>query len=509
MSALGAAVGKGISAVGGPQVAALVVVGGLIVGALGGGFIVGGLQGQQATTTGGLAIYPCPDSGPALATVGSGQKFLVTGKTADSSWVRIYYPLPDRTEAWVTSGPLQINGSLDAIPVVPCAPVIAGPGPAGQPGSSLTALEDNSPSPATPSLGPSAPPSTPPPNGAPVLARLASTSNTIAGGPQRYCTTTARSITVSVRVTDAEPIGSVVLSYRRPGLSGYATKPMTRRGGANTWQATLRTDTDGIDTAGDLRYFVSATDSNASPRTGRLPADGARSITVAGCANQGPTFASLRAAPGSVFTNLQACAGNATTTTVSAAATDVDGVSGMTLHYHLPGDPTDHQAPMAKAGGAWTARVNANATNPNARGTAAYSVTGRDALGKTSRSGTRSFKVTRCNFPAVLHYSDSTGAACPVSTISLYFFASDRDGLAASGATVFYTYVRANGKQRTLSVKPYSADQDTKGTWSLIFHIPVTNDFGSNGAMTAYLKTTDRYGGTGRMSTPNSFGQGC
>ena len=76
MSALGAAVGKGIGAVGGPQVAAVVVAVGLVVGALGGGLIAGG-QGQQATTRGGLAIYPCPDSGPALATVGSGQKFLV------------------------------------------------------------------------------------------------------------------------------------------------------------------------------------------------------------------------------------------------------------------------------------------------------------------------------------------------------------------------------------------------------------------------------------------------
>ena len=374
MSALGAAVGKGIGAVGGPQVAALVVAGGLIVGALGGGFIAGG-QGQQATTKGGLAIYPCPDSGPALATVGSGQKFLVTGKNADASWVRIYYPLPDRTEAWVTSGPLQIAGSIDSLPVVPCSPVVAGAGPAGQPGASLTAIEDNSPSPAPPSSGPSSPP-TPPPNGAPVLARLAAAPGTIAGGPQRYCANTARAVTVSVRVTDAQPIASVVLSYRRPGLSGYATKPMNRGGGASTWQATLRTDTDGIDTAGDLRFFVSATDSAPSPRTARLPADGAGTITVAGCVNKGPTFASIKASPGTVFTNLRACAGNAPVTTVSASATDVDGVNAMTLHYHLPGDPADHQAAMTKSGGSWKATVTPNATNPNARGSATFSVVG-------------------------------------------------------------------------------------------------------------------------------------
>ena len=412
MSALGAALGRGIGAVGGPQVAALVVAGGLVVGALGGGFFAGG-QGPQGTTRGGLAIYPCPDSGPALATVGSGQKFLVTGKNADASWVRIYYPLPGRTEAWVTSGPLQIAGSMDSIPVVPCSPVVAGAGPEGQPGASLTAIEDNSPSPAAPSSGPSSPPPTPPPNGAPVLARLAAAPGTIAGGPQRYCATTARAVTVSVRVTDAQPIASVVLSYRRPGLSGYATKPMARGGGANTWQATLRTDTDGIDTAGDLRFFVSATDSAAKPLTARLPANAAGTITVAGCANKGPTFASLKASPGTVFTNLGACANNRPATTVSASATDVDGVSAMTLHYHLPGDPADHQAAMTKSGGSWKATVSPNATNPNARGSASFSVVARDATGKTARSSTRSFKVTRCNYPAVLQFSDSSGAACP------------------------------------------------------------------------------------------------
>ena len=87
---------------------------------------------------------------------------------------------------------------------------------------------------------------------------------------------------MSVRVTDTERIASVVLSYRRPGSSGYATRPMARGGGADTWQATLRTDTDGIDTAGDLRFFVTATDANPKPRSARLPADGSRSITVNG-----------------------------------------------------------------------------------------------------------------------------------------------------------------------------------------------------------------------------------
>ena len=153
---IGAGIGKAVGSLGGPQVVAIVAAGGLVAGAIGGG-ILGGGSGKPATSSASLAIYPCPDSGPALATVGSGQKFLVTGKNIDASWVRIYYPLPGRTEAWVTSGPLKVDGSLNDVPVVPCAPVEAGPGASVEPGSSLTAIEDNSPSP-TPTSAPTATP---------------------------------------------------------------------------------------------------------------------------------------------------------------------------------------------------------------------------------------------------------------------------------------------------------------------------------------------------------------
>src|SRR4029079_9612471 len=186
VSAFGAGIGRAVASLGGPQVAAIVVAGGLVAGAIGGG-IFGGGSGTNATSPASLAIYPCPDSGPALASVGSGQKFLFTGKSDDASWVRIYYPLPGRTEAWVTSGPLKVDGSLNDVPVVPCSPVEAGPGAPGGPGASLTAIENNSPSPAAPS--PSAGP-TASPDGGPTLARL-TTGPSIAGGPQRYCSSAA------------------------------------------------------------------------------------------------------------------------------------------------------------------------------------------------------------------------------------------------------------------------------------------------------------------------------
>src|SRR5262249_7254013 len=152
------------------------------------------------------------------------------------SWVRIYWPLPDRGEAWIKSAPLQYQGSLDSVPVVTCAPVVA-PLAIVAPSESDTPTEDNSPSP-----GPTAStsPTQTPRNGGPTLARLAASPGTIAGGPQRYCQNTARTATFTVNATDADTVKSVVLSYREPGANAFATKPMTRILG-NTWQAALGT----------------------------------------------------------------------------------------------------------------------------------------------------------------------------------------------------------------------------------------------------------------------------
>ena len=200
-----------------------------------------------------------------------------------------------------------------------CSPVVAALAASVEPSSSLTAIQDNSPSP-----GPT--PAHVARNTAPALAKLTAAPTTIAGGPQRYCANAARAVTFSVRATDADTVANVVLSYREPGASGFATKPMTKAPGGDTWQATLRTDTDAISGSGALRYFVTATDANAAPLTARLPGSGSGSIAVADCTNSGPTLASLKASPGTVHTNPGACQSGATTTTVSVNATDVDTV---------------------------------------------------------------------------------------------------------------------------------------------------------------------------------------
>ena len=320
VSAFGAGIGKAVGSLGGPQVVAIVAAGGLVAGAIGGGILGGGGSGKPATSSASLAIYPCPDSGPALATVGSGQKFLVTGKNGDASWVRIYYPLPGRTEAWVTSGPLKVDGSLNDVPVVPCSPVEAGPGASVEPGSSLTAIEDNSPSPAPASAPPSSGP-TPRPAG-PGLANLAVSPGQIAGGPARYCPNAARAVTFSVHLSNAGANPSVTLSFREPGAADFAKKAMTK-GGGDTWQATLATDANAISGNGDLKYFVTASGGD------RVPAIGTRAIAVVDCANDGADARVRQGEPGDrVHQPSGLPAINTPVTRPSRlTATDVDGVT--------------------------------------------------------------------------------------------------------------------------------------------------------------------------------------
>ena len=145
MSALGATVGRATGALGGPAVTTVIVVAGVAAGVLGGGlFASGGLGGgASASASGQLAVYPCPETGPVLAMITGGQQMLATGRTEDSTWLRIHYPAPGRTEAWVEAGPLQVDGSVAALPVAECEPELVVAPPSLEPTESFTAIQGN------------------------------------------------------------------------------------------------------------------------------------------------------------------------------------------------------------------------------------------------------------------------------------------------------------------------------------------------------------------------------
>ena len=123
MSLLGTWLAKFAGAMGGAPAAGAIVVGGLIVGIIvGAGTGGGALGGSPAPSVALSEIYPCPNMGPPLLTVKSGQHVHVTGKTADGTWLRIHYGSAGRAEAWIPASAYQVLGSLDGIPVASCAP---------------------------------------------------------------------------------------------------------------------------------------------------------------------------------------------------------------------------------------------------------------------------------------------------------------------------------------------------------------------------------------------------
>lgn len=499
MSAFAAALAKLTGSLGGPLVTTGLVVGGLVVGGLVGGLAAaGGPGGAPASSAARLAVYPCPGTGPALAEVGSGQQFLVTGRTPAGDWYRIHFPAPGRTEAWIEAARVRLVDAGASLPEAACAPQVAALVPPNE-APSLTAIENNSPTPP------------PVPNAEPALAKLAATPGEIAGGPKRYCAKTPRTVTVSVVVTDPDPLASVVLFYQEPGALGYAQKPMTQSAGTDSWQAVLDADADGIGGSGKLRYYVSATDAHAEPLTGRLPAEGAKTITVEACANEGPELASFKASPGKVYTNLGACRTSAETTTISVTASDVDDVTGVTLYYKLPGDGSYRDKAMTGSGERWSTKVTPVDERKNADGKASWYVVARDKPGKTTKSSARTFTVDRCNYKATIVFDDFSGSSmCPGRPTSFYAHAADRDGLDGTSATFVYTYRRTDGTSKTVR-KRMSGDLDDP-YWYYQTSITPGNDWATSAvaviSMTFFIETTDRYGGTSRGGS-GQIRQGC
>ena len=460
-------------------------------------------NGSGAQSSNELSIYPCPDSGPAWATVGAGQKFLVTGKTADDAWVRIYWPLPDRDEAWIESGPLKFDGSLAALPVVPCAPDRrraarrGGAEPYADPGRGQQPLADPVAG-GVAQLGPD-------PRQAGRGARARSRAV-----PQRYCNDTARSVEFSVRATDTDAIAGVVLYYREPGAAGVRAEADDEGGRlADTWQATLDTDADAISGPGALRYYVSATDAAAVPRSARLPGNGTRSIAVADCTNTGPTLASLKASPATSHTEpagpvarerrRRRSRSTPPTSTPSSASPFSTGCRATARTAKS----------MAKSGGVEREGDTPVQTSDRRRRQGLVRHGQSTTRAASSKSSTRTFTVDRCDYRGHFKLSDTTGSpyTCCVGRPRILHRVPTRIGLSTVRRLV-YT-VRAQGRRdqdreahawpRTTTVSVYSRSRQSANSTADL-HPRAADDRVTS-------TTTDNYGGTTKSARTYTHGQ--
>lgn len=130
------------------------------------------VQGAQPSTEppGELAIVACPGSGPALALVDPGQRMLVTGRSADGAWLRVFVPGPAANDGWAPAFSLNLLADGAALPTGDCEAYTQTATPVA------TATESAMPTPSpTPTPQPATAPPTPLPTPTPRPATAAPT----------------------------------------------------------------------------------------------------------------------------------------------------------------------------------------------------------------------------------------------------------------------------------------------------------------------------------------------
>lgn len=74
----------------------------------------------SAQPAGDLAIVACPGSGALLALASPGQQMLITGRSADGSWLRVHVPGPIGNEGWAPADAFQVDGDPETLQAVRC-----------------------------------------------------------------------------------------------------------------------------------------------------------------------------------------------------------------------------------------------------------------------------------------------------------------------------------------------------------------------------------------------------
>jgi hypothetical protein len=324
-----------------------------------------------------LALVGCPGSGSIVAVAQPGDKMLVTGRSADGAWLRVYVPGP-ASDGWVPASALNLLADGSTLPVAGCVeaavvPLTAVPAtvtPTVPPTATPTPTATARPT-ATPTARPTATPAQIPtatPNPGPTLGNLTASNTTL-----RYpvvvsgitCNTGPTSTRISVSAKDAQGIGSVTLWYRKPGASSYTSRTMVH-GSGSTYAATLSVAADGLTAAGSLTYYVVAKDGSPEAATTRIPA-GTKSIAVKAC-NLPPAFSDTGSeSPLFVPTVSSGCpVGAQTSINIRIYVYDPDdAVTKVTFYYRPYGSSSWYALSLKLAFGGYTSRWDGVLSNAN------------------------------------------------------------------------------------------------------------------------------------------------
>ncbi|MBP1706095.1 MAG: hypothetical protein H6Q36_1834 [Chloroflexi bacterium] len=493
-----------------------VLAAGLTVGIVGGSTLVasgavsfdrdGGATGQSDVV---LVVYPCPDQGPPLGKLPRGQQVLVTGRSEGGTWLQIYWPAPGTDQRGWVKGGLEVDGNIKDLPIARCD---APPEPTRRPTPEPTASPTRSPEPtASPSPTPSPTASaSPKPNAGPKVSGLTASRSTISYDTGSYCPSSPTSVAISVSASDHDGVASVTLYFRRPGASAYSTKPMSLSDGK--WTATLDTKADGIKTAGTVRYYVIATDKDASPTSTRSPKSGYLTLTVKVCQNTGPRITSRVADPTTVWVGPDLCQGYVGNSQITVKATDQDGVKSLTLYFKGPGRSTWTKRSLALEGAATSVTgygdIDPGSEGITSPGTISWYVVATDQKGARTTSSKKSITVKRCDQEAKFELVSTSpssiffGKYCSPTypTIDLNAMAMDADGL--TRVTLQWQLSPPAGAiGRPLTGSQTIQVRTTTGWQKLYFQVQTTSSW-FTGRFYWRLSTTDQYGGTTNMLAP-------
>ncbi len=278
-----------------------------------------------------LALVGCPGSGSVVAVARPGDQMLVTGRSADGSWLRVYVPGPAGHDGWVPASTVNLLADGSALPLAGCTEVATAtgtPAPTVVPATvAPTAVATAAPT-AKPTARPTATPAPTPtptatPNPGPVLASLKASRGTIYADRSGHCVGDPADLSISVTATDSDGVKSVTLYWKPAGSSTYLSKAMAASG--SQWKGTLSTHASGdhLTAKGTATYYVVATDSSPAAAQTRSPAS-AKSFKVVLC-NHPPAVQGVDYGVGG---HLYAGQGPCTSTlSVYAIATDPDSDS--------------------------------------------------------------------------------------------------------------------------------------------------------------------------------------
>lgn len=252
-----------------------------------------------------LALVGCPGSGSVVAVARPGDQMLVTAKSADGSWLRVYVPGPAAREGWAPAGSLELLGDGSSLPVAACGQVAAatsGPGasptavpatisptvaatasagPAASPTTKATPKPTAAPTPTTdgvppPTTGPTAkPPPTLAPTATPNVGPVF-TSGPTSSAPTTYadpsgdgdCWGLPRRITITVKVGDPDGVSGVQLFVKKPDATAYALlRSFSYR--TTYWQTFIDATYDRIRVGGTMSFYAVATDGTGLKTTSK------------------------------------------------------------------------------------------------------------------------------------------------------------------------------------------------------------------------------------------------